>query len=98
MLKPGIKEYFLTVLAKGVMCWSLGDFSLIAFDGTQTIYLNSTLLWLRRSKSLKCSRAITVVGRFLVARKPALSAAMKPSDGSHESHKLTLNSQNVNKS
>ena len=29
---------------------------------------------------MKCSRAITVVGRFLVARKPALSAAMKPSD------------------
>ena len=88
MFKPGIKEYFLTVLAKGAMCWSLGDVFLIAFDGTQAIYLNSTLLWLRRSKSLKCSRAITVVGRFLV----------KPSDGSHESHKLTLNSQNVHKS
>ena len=50
------------------------------------------------SKSLKCSRGITVVGRFLVARKPALSAAMKPSDMEVMKVINLLNSYNVNKS
>ena len=52
----------------------------------------------KEEQILKYSRAITVVGRFLVARKPALSAAMKPSDIEVMKVINLLNSYNVNKS
>ena len=38
---------------------------------------------------MQYSRAITVVDRFLVARKPALSAMIPSDTRSHESHKLS---------
>ena len=52
----------------------------------------------KEEQIFECSRAITVVGRFLVARKPALSAAMKPSDMEVMKVINLLNSYNVNKS
>ena len=74
------------------MCWSLGDLSSMVRNRFTDLLKHYFIVVKEEQIFIMQPSDITIVDRFLVARKPALSAMIPSDRRSHESHKRSYKS------